>query len=206
MAHLRGKWIFTPGICGSSEARLLLESFSWMGAGASHSQKQILLCPGVMRLQQEELRLGTTLQPAPSPANSHIPAPLCWQQDEHRFSLQSHPTGNPCIMQLRRGNISVYSTAHWKLILDELSAQQYMVFLPQVRCILPWFKYHPVLLFSSRGSGLINPRLTPQPKLTIWLHPNNYSWIDCTLSWEPTPIKGSVGQNKKPLSAPFSPH
>lgn len=116
------------------------------------------------------------------------------------------PQGTPALVQFRRCNISVYSTAHWKLILDELSAQQYMVFLPQVRCILPWFKYCLVLLFSSRGSGLINTPLTPQPQFTMWLHPNNYSWTDCTLSWEPIPIRGSVGQNKKPLSASFSPH
>lgn len=78
----------------------LLESFSWVGIGTSHIQAQVLVCPGVVGLQQEELRLRPSLQPAPSLVSSHISGITPSQHlGEHRLGPQSHPcnhtVGNP---------------------------------------------------------------------------------------------------------------
>lgn len=103
--------------------RLLLDSISWMGVGTKHSQKQMLLCPGV-RLQQQELRLGTTLQPLPS---TFVLAAMNTGSGL-RATQVNIPQGTAALVHFRRCNISVYSTAHLKLILDELPAQPYFFF------------------------------------------------------------------------------
>jgi len=89
-----------------------------MGAGASHVQRQMLLCPGVVWLQQEELRLATTLQPDPSLVSSHISSITpCRYLYEHRLGPQScmgdHTVGNPQ-QWFRRYDISIYSTVPFK--------------------------------------------------------------------------------------------
>lgn len=106
--------------------------------------------------------VGTTLQPAPSPASNHISGiTLCWHLYEHTLGPQSHlgnrNIGNPLHL-FRRCGISVYSTIHFKwtastVICGFLSKSDAPFWWSHWKWERPstWVKYHLRLCSAAEG-------------------------------------------------------